>query len=54
MFAHYYGSKARGFVLIISDSPAINGDHVKLTLPVAGKAEARRLATGYNAKPWNF
>ena len=53
MFAHFYGSKAKGFILIISVSPIIRGDLLK-QISVSGKREARQIAKKLNATCWNF
>ena len=52
MFAHFFGSKARGFVLIISTDPSNIRDGKEYK--VSGKREAAALAKSLNAKPWNF
>lgn len=52
MFAHFYGSKAKGYWVEITESPspvAPISQH-----RVANKAEARRVAAERGAKPWNF
>ena len=52
MFAHFYGSKARGFFLIINTDASIRvgGKEVK----VSGKREARKIANELGAICWNF
>lgn len=50
-FAHYYGSKAKGFtVRINNDVRPVGGIEYK----VQGKAEARKIAKANNATPYNF
>jgi uncharacterized protein YdbL (DUF1318 family) len=53
MFAHFYGSKAKGFILIINNSASIRGDLLK-QISVSGKREARQIANQLNATCWNF
>ncbi len=51
MFAHYYGSKARGYtVTITADARPIGRKEYK----VSGKREARVLAKRLNATPYNY
>ena len=51
MFAHYYGSKSKGFtVRINSDMQPVGG----LVFTISGKAEAKKLAKEHQAQPWNF
>ena len=51
MFAHYYGSKSKGFTLRInSDMQPVGG----VVVAVSGKAEAKKLAKEHQAQPWNF
>ncbi len=51
MFAHYYGSKAKGYtVTITADARPIGGKEYK----VSGKREARLLAKRLNATPYNY
>lgn len=50
-FAHYYGSKAKGFSVRITDSMQPTGGTVH---PVAGKSEAKKIAKAHNATQWNF
>jgi hypothetical protein len=52
--AHYFGSKAKGFHLIIANGPSPSFDYRVATISVKGKVEARKVAASYNAKPWNF
>jgi len=52
MFAHYYGSKARGYFLIISTSASISIDDKEIK--VDGKIQARKIAKEMGAKCWNF
>jgi hypothetical protein len=48
--AHYFGSKAKGFFIVISDT----FKPVGLTISVSGKKEALLIAREHNANPWNF
>jgi len=51
MKAHFYGSKAKGFTVIINDSPRpIGGIEIK----VANKREAIKVAKEHNAERHNF
>jgi uncharacterized protein YdbL (DUF1318 family) len=52
MFAHFYGSKAKGYFLIINTDASIrvSGKEIK----VSGKREARKIAKELNATCWNF
>jgi hypothetical protein len=52
MFAHFYGSKARGYFLIINTTPSISVDNKHIQ--VSGKREARKIANEMGAKCWNF
>ena len=50
-YAHYYGSKAKGFtVRITTDVRPIGGEEFK----VVGKGEAKKIAKAHNATPYNF
>ena len=50
-FAHYYGSKAKGYtVRINTDARPVGGIEYK----VSGKAEAKAIAKANNAAPYNF
>jgi hypothetical protein len=53
MFAHFYGSKAKGWFLIINNSASIRGDLLK-QISVSGKREARKIANELGATCWNF
>jgi hypothetical protein len=48
--AHYFGSKSKGFFVVISDTARPVG----LTIAVSNKKEARFIAKEKNAQPWNF
>ena len=48
--AHYFTKAGRHVVIINPHGCTPNG----IELAVSGKAEARRVAAHYNAKPWNF
>ena len=50
-YAHYYGSKSKGYTVRITDSMQPVGGKV---IPVDGKAHAKKVAKEYNAKQWNF
>ena len=52
MFAHYYGSKARGYFLIINTSASIT--IYDKQIKVEGKKQARKIANEMGAKCWNF
>ena len=52
MFAHFFGSKAKGWTLIITKSPGLS--EIVSEHKVSGKAEARRLALQFGFTPWNF
>ncbi len=52
MYAHFYGSKVKGYVLIITNSPSIINEGQ--TYPVATKRDARALAKKLGAICWNF
>ena len=58
LFAHYYyGGKARGYEVRITRSPSLSpydNENRVTDIPVSGKREARKVASQYNAKPWNF
>lgn len=49
-YANYFGSKAKGFIVVISDTPKPIGNEFKVT----SKKEARAIAASYGATPWNF
>lgn len=52
-YAHFFSKTARKPAeLMLTETPAI--DRYAISLPVAGKAEARRIANGRNAIAWNF
>jgi len=51
MYAHYYGSKAKGYTVTICDNKRAVGGRV---LPAKNKATARKIAKTYKAIPWNF
>lgn len=50
-YAHYYGSKTRGYTLRITDGPRPVGG---TEYSVSGKSEARKLADQHGATPYNF
>ncbi len=51
MKAYYYGSKKKGFtVLITANMQLIGGTE----FVVANKAQAKKIAKAHNAQPWNF
>ena len=50
-FAHYYGSKSRGFTVLINNSASPVGG---TEYPVSGKLEARAIAKQHGATPYNF
>jgi hypothetical protein len=52
MFAHYYGSKARGYFLIINTSASISINDKQIK--VDGKKQARKIANEMGAICWNF
>jgi len=51
MFAHYYGSKSKGFTLRINGTAQPVGGVI---FAVSGKVEAKKLAKEHQAQPWNF
>lgn len=51
MKAHFYGTKAKGFTVRITDSMQPFGG---IVFSVAGKADAKKIAKEHNAQPWNF
>ena len=52
-FAHYYGSKIKGYYLLISlGSP--NYSSLDRKIKVTGKREARQIANQLGATCWNF
>jgi hypothetical protein len=52
-FAHYYGSKVRGYYLLISlGSP--NHSSLDKQIRVTGKREARQIANQLGENCWNF
>jgi hypothetical protein len=61
MYAHYFTTKPRKTVLI-TRSPSLagmcdardTGGNFVANIAVASKAEARKIADGYNAVCWNF
>lgn len=50
-YAHYYGSKAKGYTVRITDSMQPVGGKV---IPVDGKSHAKKVAKEHNAQQWNF
>ncbi len=50
-FAHYFGTKVKGYKVQITDSRQPVGG---ITLPVDNKAHAKKVAQAHNALPWNF
>lgn len=50
LYAHFYGCKGRGFVIICRSERPVNGIRRECT----GKREARKIAREYNAIPYNF
>lgn len=50
-FAHFFGSKVKGYKIQITDSMQPIGGK---TFPVESKAHAKQIAKQHNAKPWNF
>lgn len=50
-FAHYYGSKAKGYSVQITDSPSPIGGK---TIPVDNKNHAKKVAKEHGATPHNF
>ncbi len=53
MYAHYFASKTRKY-LVITKTPACTHEDRLMEIEVEGKADARKRAAFYNAKPWNF
>lgn len=57
MFAHYFAGRGEKFIYI-TETPSIAGIHMPgakvLKIYVEGKADARKQAAAYDAKPWNF
>ncbi len=52
-YAHFFSKTARKPAeLVLSETPSL--DAYAISLPVAGKAEARRIAGERNAIVWNF
>lgn len=52
MKAHYFGSRTKGFTLVITEGPGLG--KILSETKVSGKAEARKLAKEKGAEPWNF
>ena len=50
-FAHYTGSKAKGYTVRVTDSMQPTGG---LVVPVNSKSHAKQVAKDHGAKPWNF
>lgn len=50
-YAHYYGSKSKGYTVRITDSMQPVGGKV---IPVDGKSHAKKVAKEHNAQQWNF
>ena len=50
-YAHYYGTKAKGYTVRITDSMQPVGGKV---IPVDGKSHAKKVAKEHNAQQWNF
>jgi hypothetical protein len=53
MYAHYFATKIRKY-LIITNTPACTHEGRLMEIEVEGKADARKRAAFYGAKPWNF
>jgi len=51
--AHYYATRKRKAVIIGVNSDITFANRIA-EIEVSGKAEARKVAAEYNAKPWNF
>lgn len=54
MYAHFFGSRARGYVLIVTSTPALSNEADRTEYPVSSKGDARKLAKSLNATCWNF
>lgn len=50
-YAHYYGTKSKGYTVRITDSMQPVGGKV---IPVDGKSHAKKVAKEHNAQQWNF
>lgn len=50
-YAHYHGTKSKGYTVRITDSMLPVGGKV---IPVDGKSHAKKVAKEHNAQQWNF
>jgi hypothetical protein len=53
LYAHLF-KKSKAWILLISDSAAINGDHVISETAYENKTAAKKAAAALGAKPWNY
>lgn len=51
--AHYFASRTEKYLVIV-EGPSLRGHAADVRIPVAGKAEARKIAAARGAQPWNF